>query len=575
MLNKFRAISIGIGLGLGLLGYYNYDEIKRKVNNYLYRNIKHKFMYDIIVIGGGSGGLACAKQSASFKNVKVAVLDFVKPSPAGTSWGIGGTCVNVGCIPKKLFHRAGILGNHFEDQEAFGWDIIKTKKKHNWSSLVSEVNNHIHDMNRGYEKQLKDKNIKYFNALGSFIDSHTISIKYENGKEDIITGNNIVIAVGGRPRSLNCKGQEYAITSDDIFWRKNNPGKIIIVGASYVALECAGFLLELGYDVTLLIRSIPLRGFDQDCSKRIIHHLKEKGLNVIRSVVVDEITKISKDKFKVSWIPSTTTEPQGIKGSGVFNTILGAIGRNADIQNIGLENIKIKIKNGKILTDKFDKCIDNIYCIGDSSYGTPELTPVAIQCGKLLANRLFGKSNTRMTYENIATTIFTPLEYGTVGLKEDDILIKKSTKNNSGKMKQYSDNIYETYVNYSMKKGYKVYRKEFTPLEWSLLNTNSSCYMKIIVDPKDNVIGMHYLGPNAGEIIQGFTVALKKGIKFIDIQNTIGIHPTSVERFCILNETNCGELIEFKPKPNFNFNFNFKPSDANTFKNKKGEACDT
>jgi thioredoxin reductase (NADPH) len=189
----------------------------------------------------------------------VACLDFVKPSPAGTTWGLGGTCVNVGCIPKKLMHQAGILGESFSDAKEYGWKIAS--EGHDWGKMVQAIGDHIGSLNFGYRTALRDNNVTYLNAYGAFVDPHTITATKKNGKVETLTADKFVIAVGGRPSYLDAPGaKECCITSDDIFSLQEAPGKTLCVGASYISLETAGFLTALGFDTTVAIRSIPLRG---------------------------------------------------------------------------------------------------------------------------------------------------------------------------------------------------------------------------------------------------------------------------------------------------------------------------
>lgn len=214
----------------------------------------------MFVIGGGSGGISAARWAATLGK-KVALADFVKPSPIGTTWGLGGTCVNVGCIPKKLMHYAGILSEQREDQEFAGL-VVDKKAPHNWQKMVQSVQKHIKSLNWGYKADLIKLKIKYFNFYATFLDPHTIHL--DNGKtQETVTADKIIIAVGGRPQYPGIPGdKEFGLTSDDLFSLKNAPGKTLVVGASYVALECAGFLNALGYDTTVMVRSILLRGFD-------------------------------------------------------------------------------------------------------------------------------------------------------------------------------------------------------------------------------------------------------------------------------------------------------------------------
>lgn len=507
-----------------------------------------EFDYQLIVVGGGSGGMACVRKAADL-GIKCAVLDFVKPSTYGkTSWGLGGTCVNVGCIPKKMMHTASIHGEARKDQKAFGWPELKGE--HSWEGMVEGIHAKIQSMNRGYETQLEYKGVDYYNALGKFVDQNTIELTDKDGGTVTKTASYFVIAVGGRPRELGCPGEEHAITSDDIFWRKKSPGKCLVVGASYVALECAGFMTGLGQDVTVMVRSIPLRGYDLEVSNRIVDYMGKTHTKFIRSAVVEKIEKIEssdgKSKLRVTYKPHAIKtkpgqedghmRPAGTGGVIEVDTILAAVGRIPDTKGLGLENAGIKVtRKGEIPTNAADQTSTaNIFCIGDVAVGRPELTPVAIQAGKMVAKRLAGKSKQLMDYDRIATTVFTPIEYGAVGLPEDHFRTKTS---NDTKFDGNPDN---TYAAYTLQKGISVHKTEFTPLEWYLTKERKDqpkCFMKVIVDDSDGrMLGIHYLGPNAGEIMQFASLAVRCGATFDELSDTVGIHPTCAEVFTILQE---------------------------------------
>ena len=212
--------------------------------------------YDLVVIGGGSGGLSCAKEAARL-GYNVACLDFVKPSPPGTTWGLGGTCVNVGCIPKKLMHQAALLGEGLKDAQEFGWNLGEGKPEHDWQKMVENIQSHVKGLNWGYKVQLREKKVKYLNELGRFRAPNTLELTDKKGKKREITAANFVVAVGGRPKYPDIPGaQEYCITSDDVFSLPKNPGNTLIVGGSYIALETAGFLRGLGINVTVMVSII-------------------------------------------------------------------------------------------------------------------------------------------------------------------------------------------------------------------------------------------------------------------------------------------------------------------------------
>lgn len=306
-----------------------------------------EFKYDLIVIGGGSGGLACSKEAANL-GLKVACLDFVKPSPRGAVWGLGGTCVNVGCIPKKLMHTAALLKERHDDAEKFGWEFPKGDPNHNWETLKSNIQNYIGSLNWGYRVALRDKKVDYINAYGEFIDSHTLKITRKNGKTEEITGKYFVIATGGRPTYPDIPGAlDYGITSDDIFSLNYNPGKTLVVGASYVSLECAGFLAGLGLDVTIYVRSILLRGFDQQMAEIIGDYMANHKVKFARPCVPTKIEKIKDGEpglYKV-----TANGPDG-EVVEEFNTILFAIGRKPCTSDIGLDKVQVQL-NKKVRID--------------------------------------------------------------------------------------------------------------------------------------------------------------------------------------------------------------------------------
>lgn len=289
----------------------------------------------------------------------------------------------------------------------------------------------------------------------------------------------------------------------------------MVIGASYIALECAGFLTALGYETTIMVRSILLRGFDQDMSKRIGDYMQNRGTRFIYSAVPTVFTK-NEVTGKIVCEYKDLDFQENFKEE--FDTVLLAIGRTPETKTMGLESIGVKVsKGGKIIVDDFEKSsVDNIYSIGDCAEGRPELTPPAIMAGKMLARRLFGGDNTPMDYTNIATTVFTPLEYGCVGLTEEKAI--------------------ETYG----VENIKVYHSSFRALEFQYdLESDKECYIKVIVNVKDDekVLGFHLLSPNAGEITQGIAVAIKIGLTKKILDSTVGIHPTIAEEFTSLTMT--------------------------------------
>lgn len=487
--------------------------------------------FDLVVIGGGSGGLACSKAAAGY-GARAAVLDFVKPSPQGSKWGLGGTCVNVGCIPKKLMHQAANLGHGLQDAHAFGWelpekpaeqadaDVLKVGPPeiaiaHNWERMVGAVQDHIGSLNWGYRTSLQDKDVKYFNAFGSFVDAHTVKTVDKRNREKLITSKYFVIATGGRPMLPDIPGAaEYCLTSDDLFSLRQPPGKTLVVGASYVALECAGFLAGLGFDTTVMVRSILLRGFDQQMAEKIGEYMAAHKVKFIRPATPNKIEKQASGQLLV-----TFTAPDKSEQAELFDTVFFATGRYACTGelNLAAAGVEVDPRNGKLhVTEQEQTNVPNIYAIGDVLHGKPELTPVAIEAGRLLAERLFAQGTRNCDYINIPTTVFTPIEYGCAGLSEEDALA------------QFGEAAVEVFHNH------------YTPLEWTVPHREeNACYAKLVCNSQDNmrVLGMHVLGPNAGEVIQGFGIALKLGATKLDFDRLIGIHPTNAEVFTTLSVT--------------------------------------
>lgn len=292
--------------------------------------------------------------------------------------------------------------------------------------MVGNVQKHIKSLNWGYKAELIKLKIKYFNFYASFIDAHTILL--DNGKtQQTVTTDKVIIAVGGRPLYPGIPGdKEFGITSDDIFSQKKAPGKTLVVGASYVALECAGFLNALGYDTTVMVRSIFLRGFDQDMAGRIAQYMEHYGVKFIKNSIPSKLEKPDPNGKII-----VTYNVGGVDEKEEYDTVLFAIGRYALTEGINLQNVGIKPESNWKIKAKEDEStnIDNIYVIGDVIYGKLELTPVAIKAGKLLALRLFGGGTELMDYINVPTTVFTPIEYGCVGYSEEDAQAKFGVEN--------------------------------------------------------------------------------------------------------------------------------------------------
>lgn len=409
-------------------------------------------------------------------------------------------------------HQAALLGEAIHDARSYGWQVGDSVS-HNWEGLKDAVQAHIKSVNWVTRVELRDKKVEYINGLGTFKDAHTIHTVTKQGERNL-TGKYILIAVGGRPRYPDIPGAiEYGITSDDIFSLNKSPGKTIIIGAGYIGLECAGFLNGLGFDATVMVRSVPLRGFDQQMASIIAEEMKDKGVKFLNKCIPKSVEKLDSGKLKITWTDEAKQE-----FSDECDTVLFAIGRRALTKELKVENAGVKVAGDgeKIDGNNEQTNVSNVYAVGDVLYRKPELTPVAIHAGRLLARRLFGSSNVNMDYDNVATTVFTPLEYGCVGLSEETAISRYG-----------NDNV-------------EVYHAYYKPTEFFIPQRSiTHCYLKVITlrEGEQKVLGMHFIGPQAGEVIQGFAAAIKCNLTINALMSTVGIHPTIAEEFTRINIT--------------------------------------
>ncbi|CAH1246309.1 TXNRD1 [Branchiostoma lanceolatum] len=390
----------------------------------------------------------------------------------------------------------------------YGWNA-HVEPTIDWTTLTTVVQQHVKSLNWGHRVQLKDKNVDYLNAKGSLLDAHTVRMLSANGKEKTVTASNIVLAVGGRPKYPDIPGaMEYAITSDDLFMLEKPPGKTLVIGASYVSLECAGFLTGLGFDTTVMIRSIPLRGFDRQMADLVTDHMEGSGTRFLRQHVPVAIDKTDSGQLQVTW-----RDGNGQEGGSMFDTVMMAVGRFANTGTLGLDTVGVEwySESGKVIgrdENPEQSSVPHIFAIGDILHGRPELTPVAIKAGRLLAHRLFANTHEHMDYDKVPTTVFIPLEYGSVGLSEEAALERFG-----------SDDV-------------EVYHAFYKPLEYYIPERDASqCYIKAVCkrDGDQEMVGLHFLGPNAGEVTQGFAVALRSGLTYQEMVSSVGIHPTCAE----------------------------------------------
>jgi len=440
-----------------------------------------QYDYDLFTIGAGSGGVRASRMSASF-GAKVAVAE---------ERYLGGTCVNVGCIPKKLLVYASHYGDDFDDLAGYGWTV--GERRFDWAKLIENKNREIGRLNGIYRTILADAGVSLFEAHAEVIDPHTVSV---DGRR--ITAKYILVAVGGWPAVPRFPGSEHAITSNEAFFLPALPEKVIIVGGGYIGVEFAGIFHGLGAKTTQLYRGeLFLRGFDGDIRKTLADEMRKRGIELRFNA---DITKIEKAG---TMLRATLNDGSLLEAE----QILYATGRGSKTPNLGLEKAGVKLKdNGALVVDEYSKSsVDSIYAIGDCT-DRMMLTPVAIAEGMALANTLFNQKPVKPSYLNVPTAVFSTPNCGTVGLTEQEARGRKIEVD--------------------------LYRTSFKPLKHTLTGRDERTMMKLVVDrASDKVLGCHMVGSDAGEIIQGLAVALNCGATKAQFDLTIGIHPTAAEEF--------------------------------------------
>jgi len=463
--------------------------------------------FDYIVIGAGSGGIASANRAAMY-GAKVLIIEQDR---------LGGTCVNRGCVPKKVMWYTANIADMLIDAKNYGFDY--QRKTFDWHALVTKREAYIHRLNEIYAARIASNHITSISGQAKFIDQHTIIV---NNQE--YTGKHILIATGSHPRVPDIEGAELGITSDGFFQLKHLPKKILLIGSGYIAVELAGILNALGSDVTMLIRGhCVLRSFDRPMAIKVMEELQQQGIKIISkqspvklSQADDGLTAYC-EATPLAIVQSAACQKEKAATGSVtakgFETIIWAIGRAPNSQNLNLNAAGVTIaRSGFITTDKFQNTnIKHIYAVGDVT-GRMALTPVAIAAGRFLARRLFNhEKNLFLDYDNIPSVIFAHPPLATIGLTE-----------NSAKEKYGEINI-------------KIYQSEFTPMYYAFSDHKVKTFMRLICAGKDEkIVGCHILGRDADEMMQGFSVAIKMGATKADFDNTVGIHPTSAEELVTL-----------------------------------------
>lgn len=451
--------------------------------------------YDLISIGAGSGGLSIAERAASY-GAKTAVIE------AGE---LGGTCVNVGCVPKKVMWYGAGIAQGLKDAQDYGFnvDLEGDGGKLNWEKLVMKRENFIGGILDWYDDYMGEAGVDVINGRARFIDNKTIAVG-----SDTYTADNFVIASGGRPIFPDdIPGARLGMNSDGFFQDIDEvqPQKVVVVGGGYIALELAMLMDGLGSEVSVLHQGWPvLEGFDSTIQNALRKQMEDDDITlyddeIIIKVEEQENSTPEKKLLTIHFEDGTSIED--------VEALIWAIGRKPNSDTIGLENTGVRIdKRGMVIVDEFEKTtVDNIYAIGDI-IGKAPLTPVAIAAGRRLGDRLYGgKPDRKMSYEHIATVMFTHPPIGTIGMSEEKA------------RETYGDAV-------------KVYQTDFVPLYHQMTRHKVKTHMKLIVTGADEkIVGCHIIGLGADEMLQGFAVAIRMGATKADFDDTIAIHPVSAE----------------------------------------------
>lgn len=452
--------------------------------------------YDLVVIGGGSGGVRCSRIAAGY-GAKTALLETQLNHGAPNYSAIGGTCVNVGCVPKKLMVFASRYPGEIAEAEGYGWKGA-TAGTFDWETFIKSKDEEITRLNNVYQKNvLGSAGVEIIEGKGKFIDEHTIHVDLASGETKELKAKHIVVATGGWPFKPDIPGIEHTITSNEIFYLKEQPKRFVSIGGGFIALEFANIMDGLGSEVTLMYRGdLFLRGFDHD----VRVHMKEEierntGIDLQFNTNPAEIIKNDDGSLTV-----VTEDGKRVE----CDCVLMATGRKGQTSTLNLEAAGVKSSKSFIPVDDYSKTnVDHIYAVGDVT-DRIALTPVALMEGHRLADTVFGGKDRPVDHAMVASTVFTTPEVGTVGYSEEEAV---------GKFKDVA-----------------VYKTRFRPMKHSFPKSEAYSFFKLIVDSKtDKVLGCHVATDGAGEMIQGVAIAVKMGATKADFDATIGIHPTSAE----------------------------------------------
>ncbi|MDF3917433.1 glutathione-disulfide reductase [Salinicola salarius] len=439
--------------------------------------------YDLFVIGAGSGGVRAARTAAA-TGVKVAVAE---------DRYLGGTCVNVGCVPKKLYSYAAHFHDAFEDSSGFGWTIPQAPK-FDWATLRDNKIEEIKRLNGIYNRLLEGAGVTLINGRAKVVDAHAVEV---NG--ELITAEKILVAVGGWPWTPQFEGSEYTVNSNQVFDLDDFPKRFLVLGGGYIAVEFASIFNGLGADTHLVYRgALFLRGFDHEVREFTRDEMAKKGVNLHFEANIERIRKVE------GGLEVTLTNGEQLE----VDAVLAATGRRPHLEGLGLDSLGVELNTDGTLkvNERYESSVPSILALGDVT-GGPELTPVALAEAMHLVQHHYGdKTPGPLDYQNIATAVFCHPNIGTVGLSEEE------ARERFGAV--------------------RIYSADFRPMKHTLSGSDERCLMKLVVDDaSDRVVGAHMVGDEAGETIQGIAIAVRAQLTKTDFDATVGIHPTAAEEF--------------------------------------------
>ncbi|KAA0019267.1 glutathione-disulfide reductase [Salinicola corii] len=439
--------------------------------------------YDLFVIGAGSGGVRAARTAAA-TGARVAVAE---------DRYLGGTCVNVGCVPKKLYSYAAHFHDAFEDSRGFGWTIPQAPA-FDWATLRDNKVEEIKRLNGIYGRLLEGAGVRLINGRAKLVDANAVEINGEH-----ITAEKILVAVGGWPWTPQFEGSELTVNSNQVFDLDSFPRRFLVLGGGYIAVEFASIFNGLGADTHLIYRGgLFLRGFDQEVREFTRDEMAKKGVNLHFEANIERIRKVE------GGLEVTLTNGERLE----VDAVLVATGRRPHLEGLGLETLGVELNTDGTLkvNDRYESSVPSILGLGDVT-GGPELTPVALAEAMHMVQHHYGdKTPGPLDYQNIATAVFCHPNIGTVGLTEEEARERFE--------------------------AVRIYSADFRPMKHTLSGSDERCLMKLVVDDaSDRVVGAHMVGDEAGETIQGIAIAVRAGLTKTDFDATVGIHPTAAEEF--------------------------------------------